>query len=122
MRVSNRATYKLTLSPAIDTFDIEIPPMLIQPFVENVFIHAFDSSIAEPLLLIDLQCINEDLIITISDNGKGFDTKASDFSSSKGIRLTNERIQLFTGTHDKMIQFSSNYPNGTIVRLTIPIR
>jgi len=122
MRASNRVTYKLTLSPTIDAFEIEIPPMLIQPFVENVFIHAFDSSIAEPLLLIDLQCVNEDLIITISDNGKGIDTIASDFFSSKGIRLTNERIQLISGSQDKMIQFSSNYPSGTVVQLTIPLR
>lgn len=122
MRASNRVAYELTLSPAIDTFEIEIPPMLIQPFVENVFIHAFDSSIANPLLLIDLQCVNNDLIITISDNGKGILSTAANFSSSKGIRLTNERIQLFTGTHDKMIQFLSNSPTGTIVCLTIPIR
>jgi sensor histidine kinase YesM len=26
-----------------DLFETEIPPMLIQPFVENVFVHAFDS-------------------------------------------------------------------------------
>lgn len=122
MRASNRVTYNLTLSPAIDTFEIEIPPMLIQPFVENVFIHAFDSSIVEPLLQIDLECVKDDLIITITDNGKGIQSTITDFSLSKGIRLTNERIQLFTGTHDKMIQFSSNSPTGTIVRLTIPIR
>lgn len=122
MRVSNIVSYKLTVSPDIDTFEIEIPPMLIQPFVENVFIHAFDSSITQPILLINLNCVNDDLIITISDNGKGIKTSEASISSSKGIRLTNERIQLISGSQNKMIQFTSNIPSGTVVKLTIPIR
>lgn len=122
MRISNKVEFQLTISPEIDCFDIAIPPMLIQPFVENVFLHAFDEKTAYPLLSIHISQAIDTVIIVISDNGKGIDTEKETNISSKGLRLTNERIQLISGSQDKMIQFSSNYPSGTIVQLTIPLR
>lgn len=121
MRVSNTVSYKLSLAPDIESFDIELPPMLIQPFVENVFIHAFDSTIINPTLAIDILLDSDFLIIIISDNGKGIQQTTSVLSESKGIRLTNERIQLISGSQDNMITFSTTKNGGTTVRLAIPL-
>ena len=103
------------------THTIEIPPLLIQPIVENVFIHAFDSQSKDPKIEIEFECKNELMICSIIDNGKGF-MKDADSKQSKGIKLVDERIRLLTGADKKMIQILSNPAGGTIIILTIPLR
>jgi sensor histidine kinase YesM len=100
---------------------IEIPPLLIQPIVENVFIHAFDSQSKDPKIEIEFVCKNEIIICSIIDNGKGF-IKDLETKQSKGIKLVDERIRLLTGADKKMIQILSNPAGGTIIILTIPLR
>jgi hypothetical protein len=100
---------------------IEIPPLLIQPIVENVFIHAFDSQSKDPKIKIEFKCKNDLIICSIIDNGKGF-MKEADSKQSKGIKLVDERIRLLTGADEKMIQILSNPAGGTIIILTIPLR
>ena len=100
---------------------IEIPPLLIQPIVENVFIHAFDSQSKDPKIEIEFICKNDEIICTIIDNGKGF-LKESNSKQSKGIQLVDERIRLLTGADKKMIQILPNPTGGTIIILTIPQR
>jgi LytS/YehU family sensor histidine kinase len=103
------------------THTIEIPPLLIQPIVENVFIHAFDSQSKDPKIEIEFICKNDEIICTIIDNGKGF-LKESNSKQSKGIQLVDERIRLLTGADKKMIQILPNPTGGTIIILTIPQR
>ncbi|MFZ4435946.1 MAG: histidine kinase [Flavobacterium psychrophilum] len=100
---------------------IEIPPLLIQPIVENVFIHAFDSQSKNPKIQIEFDCKNDVIICSIIDNGKGFN-KDSDTKQSKGIKLVDERIRLLTGANEKMIQILPNPTGGTTIILTIPMR
>ena len=100
---------------------IEIPPLLIQPIVENVFIHAFDSQAKEPKIKIEFACKNDVIICSIIDNGKGFQ-KESNAKQSKGIKLVDERIRLLTGSGEKMIQILANPAGGTIIVLRIPVR
>jgi sensor histidine kinase YesM len=44
-RFKERVFINIYVDPSIDKTVLEIPPMLIQPFVENVFVHAFDQFI-----------------------------------------------------------------------------
>jgi LytS/YehU family sensor histidine kinase len=106
---------------SVTTNTIEIPPLLIQPIVENVFIHAFDSQSKDPKIEIEFICKNDEIICTIIDNGKGF-LKESNSKQSKGIQLVDERIRLLTGADKKMIQILPNPTGGTIIILTIPQR
>ncbi len=100
---------------------IEIPPLLIQPLIENVFIHAFDSQSKEPKIEINFDCKDDEIACTISDNGKGF-SKDSGSKQSKGIKLVDERIRLLTGVNEKLIQIQQNRTGGSIIVLTIPMR
>ena len=50
----------------------KIPTMLLQPFVENVFVHAFNESSISPKLIISFKMISNTLLeCKIIDNGKG---------------------------------------------------
>jgi len=106
---------------SVTTNTIEIPPLLIQPIVENVFIHAFDSHSKDPKIEIEFICKNDEIICTIIDNGKGFNND-SESKQSKGIKLVDERIRLLTGVNEKMIQIHLNPVGGTIIILKIPMR
>lgn len=117
----------------IDIMDIKIMPMIIQPFVENVFNHAFQNVEYTPEIKILFQEQEDYLIITISDNGIGISNslhQKSDFmkmKKSRGIEITKERIENFNQQHDKNIfleispQKDNKVNPGTKVVIRYPI-
>ena len=94
--------------------------MLIQPFIENCFVHAFTSKIEKPYLKLDISLINNLLTITIQDNGIGFNTELIK-TNSKGINLVKERIKLFNVKDSNFIKVESEINQGTKVTLQITI-
>ncbi len=76
---------------------IMIPPLLIQPVIENAFKHAFNSDIKEPKLEIDISNLDQAIKVRVQDNGIGFKTNSKDTSSSKmstGLETVRERLFL----------------------------
>lgn len=103
----------------IDEATLEVDPMLLQPFVENVFVHAFDES--HPFLKFKnsfeileskiLECI-------IIDNGKGLNTrKQSKLHVSRGIALGRERILLLQPANVDPIKIEMIEIDGTTVTM-----
>src|SRR5690606_16285962 len=86
MRFKNRIKFDFILEDAVDMFETEVPPMLIQPFIENAFVHAFDSRSIDPKIKLHIQEIANELIVEISDNGKGFSLENKN-QESKGTAL-----------------------------------
>lgn len=75
--------------------------LIIQPFVENCFLHAFDRSKKEKKIIIRTRKKEGNLIMEVEDNGRGLDlweTK-SDERVTKGVGLSNvnERIKIWHG-------------------------
>jgi hypothetical protein len=122
LRRNLKVKYQIKVAENIDQGDLEIPPMLIQPIVENVFVHAFDSSILKPTLTIDFHFNDENVMCIIKDNGKGLDPNVIISTNSKGIRLTEERINLIEINQLKNVIVDSNSSGGTCVTLKIPLR
>jgi hypothetical protein len=122
LRRNLKVNYQIFVAENIDSGDLEIPPMLIQPIVENVFVHAFDSSILKPTLTIDFHFNVENLMCIIKDNGKGLNPNIKIPTNSKGIRLTEERINLIETNQFKNVLVDSKPSGGTCVTLKIPVR
>ena len=98
----------------------KIPTMLLQPFVENVFVHAFSKSILDPKLTISFEMISDiSLQIKIIDNGKGIDIDFKNLHASKGIKLAKERISLLDTNTQNSIELKDNSPSGTVVVILI---
>ena len=122
MRFKNQVTFELTIDEELDLFETEIPPMLIQPFIENVFVHAFDSRSLNPSLTICFEQQDNYLICKIIDNGKGIVSRnLSKLHASKGIDLAKERIALFQYDNSNPILISSTLNEGTTVVLKLKI-
>ena len=96
LRFKNRFLYEFTISPDINTAKIFVPPMLVQPFVENAIIHGISKINGGGLIKITYQKFNEYLKIIIIDNGVGlnFNSNKEGPQKSVGISNTKRRLEL----------------------------
>ena len=122
MRFKDAITFKFNVSKTIDTYEVSIPPMLLQPFVENVFVHAFDSNSINPTLEISFTQSDNLLVCEIKDNGKGMvENNLNKLYASKGIKLVKERIGLLQINNSNPIQIISSIQEGTSILIKIQI-
>jgi two-component system sensor histidine kinase YesM len=110
-----------------------IVPLIIQPLAENSYAHGVESMKTGAYIFIKLLKRGENLVIEVTDNGKGISEerleevrqkiKKADTSSGKSIGLTNtnSRIKKFYGDIYGMEIFSEE-GKGTTVRITLPLR
>jgi LytS/YehU family sensor histidine kinase len=121
MRFPYGIEFNLEVNKSVDINKIEIPPMLIQPFIENVFVHAFDFDSKGSKLNVQFSLVNSELHCKISDNGNGIDkSKLNRIHESKGIKLVQERIDLFQSNTESIV-ISSEMNKGTTILLKFKI-
>ena len=92
LRFSNRVQFTSRVQKNIDKNHIEIPPMLLQPIVENCFEHAFDDKIKSPKINISFELKGPFLEFMVRDNGHGIKGQLDD--GSKGLKLVRKRLKL----------------------------
>lgn len=124
IRLGERLTYSIDIPEALQAS--EIPPLLLQPLVENSVCHGIEpleegghiqitGSFTGPA--------NDTYCLRVADTGKGLSDNQTDMQSSarKGVGLNNVRERLL-GIFGKQARFSisENSPQGLIVSLTIP--
>ncbi len=119
-RFDNRIQFTIEVDESIDKHQIEIPTMLLQPFVENIFKHAFDEESPHPTFTIDFTITVDQLLqIQILDNGKG-NTKNINTHNSKGIAIAKKRLQIMQPSNINPIQINFSETGTTvIIRLII---
>ena len=121
-RFNNAVVVEFTVDTSIDTYSMEIPSMSIQPFIENVFVHAFPPNVTKPTLTIDFSLNAEQLLIcTIKDNGVGFSKTAKKLHKSKGISLIKERLKLLGYDIDTTLRITSSKNAGTTVVISFKV-
>ena len=123
MRYDNRIVCEFQIAPEVDLDSCEIPTMLLQPFVENVFVHAFDQSQITPKLILSFKMIAEQLLeCKIIDNGKGFvEPNTIKKRPSKGIILAKERLALLEGAAENSIIIQHDKNSGTTVTIRLKV-
>ncbi|MBF4487875.1 histidine kinase [Flavobacterium sp. CSZ] len=121
MRFDNRIDFEIQISPQVDTYFTKIPTMLLQPFVENVFVHAFNESSISPKLIISFKMISNTLLeCKIIDNGMSLNAaKKSKLHQSKGIHLTKERLSLLQDLKNDSIKIDFTENKGTTVTILL---
>lgn len=94
IRFDDRIEFKITKKADLDVYAISIPPMLLQPFIENSIVHAFPSSIKNPLIEIEIKEVGTDLELIVRDNGIGSLSKTlkRHEEESIGVSLVKERM------------------------------
>ncbi|MDP2386664.1 MAG: histidine kinase [Bacteroidota bacterium] len=100
LRFDNKFSYELNISDELNEFDIKIPAMLIQPYVENAILHGLMNLEEERngKLTIKIQNKNNLLLVSIEDNGIGR-VRSNQFKNESlhdplAMKLTEERIEM----------------------------
>ncbi|WP_370862324.1 sensor histidine kinase [Parabacteroides faecis] len=116
-------SYSLTVDENIQPDTIEIPGMLIQPFVENAVKHGIaPRGTGEIIIRLSLQ--NQLLIIDITDDGPGLDTEAN---GGFGIRAVTNEFEILKTLYNTEIGVTienrqeKEAVSGCHVRLSIPL-
>ncbi len=128
-RLEDGFDYHIEIDPNVDTYFTQIPPMLLQPFVENSIWHGIRHlKNIKGKISISIQEENEMICITIEDNGIGR-IKATEINQqnrteheSIASTLTNQRLSILKSYENLIIDIEiTDKPNhtGTLVRIVM---
>jgi len=131
-RMDKKLDYEINISPEIDTENTLIPPLILQPFIENAILHGLQHKEDGGKIKLTITLQNNMLHCTIEDNGIGRE-KASQlrgkFASKKeslGMKLTNQRIDIInkqkkSAAYVTITDLTDNGETGVRVVLTLPL-
>ncbi|MEM6630355.1 MAG: histidine kinase [Bacteroidota bacterium] len=133
LRFEKKFTYTIAVDPSINQDEWEIPPMVLQPYVENAIWHGLLHKDSEGTIHIDLRSQAETLEISIEDNGIGrakakqLKSRSATKNKSYGMQITSERLKMIEvqhniKTHIEIIDLmdETENPMGTRVELVMP--
>ncbi len=113
LRFSDSFTYEFDL----ETEDFQIPPLTLQPLVENGLLHGLRRTGRSGKLTITTRKVGKGVRIIIADNRLGFDTKTLESTTSIGVKNLTKRIELMVnGT----VTIQSEIGKGTQSIIDIP--
>lgn len=133
MRYRTDFGYRVEIAPGLDQHKLLVPPLILQPYVENAIVHGLTSKQGTKHLQIFIGKNASRLMVTIRDNGVGrnyskkvrMDSNPS--HQSVAMELTSKRINL---SDDKPAQdgnitvtdlYEQGQPAGTEVKLQLPL-
>lgn len=109
LRFIKQFNYQITVDAAIQPDNFNIPPMLIQPFIENAIWHGLmhKADISKGNLKIDFTQQNAYLICTVEDDGIGRaaaqaikNRRIDSSKKSLGMKITKDRIAMLNRLHN----------------------
>lgn len=104
-----------------ELLNVEIPPMIIQPIVENAVKHGIAPTEKGGSVKIVITEDGASMQVTVTDTGRGMpEPKEVESSDGIGIRNTNKYLQKRYGEQAKL-RFEPIKPNGTKVWFKIPV-
>ena len=132
VRFGDQLQYALHCPEDLQLDKVQIPSMIIQPFVENAIWHGIMPKRAPGMVQISVTVSEGNLIISIQDNGMGYKPDITSSTrmekSSLGMHLTRRRLELLSNYTGKSHFFNieatfdeHNVINGTLVRIHLPI-
>ena len=129
LMASKPFTYEISIDSDLDPEEILIPPMLIQPFVENAVRHGILKGKRKGELKIEFTTQDEYLYCTVEDNGQGIfqsqKIKANTDHQSMAITVTRERLESISGKDSlriKEIKNNGKTVAGTQIAFKIPLQ
>jgi tetratricopeptide (TPR) repeat protein len=125
MRFGDKFNFTIEVNNDINTEVVKLPPMLSQPYIENAVEHGMrNKKDGKGKIIVDYSINEQNLIVSISDNGEGFqESEKMRVRKHKSLatKITNERIENIRKALNLTIHFQMNSDNsGTKIIFTIP--
>jgi hypothetical protein len=134
MRFNDKFVYHINVDPQLDLDGTKVPPMLIQPFLENSIWHGLLPKSETGEVNLDIARVNGHLEFSVTDNGVGIEDSlknktTTDNHISKGMEITQSRLELIQKSTGQNIelrgpwQLSDEEGNsiGTKVQILLPL-
>ena len=130
LRYSNIMDYEIEVSKELEA--CQVPALILQPIVENAIFHGLEAKASGGLIVVDVLKDGDDLLINISDDGKGMDSRrlkevrarieldADEARKSIGLVNVSGRIKINFGK-EYGLTIDSEENIGTCVGLRLPI-
>ena len=120
VRMGERLRPRTSLPDALRT--AKVPPLLLQPLVENAIVHGLEPNVFGGELLVTAAARDGTLEIFVADTGLGLadDDDGARTGGGIGLATTRERLRVLYGDRARL-DLSPNVPRGTLARLTLPL-
>lgn len=113
VRFDDRLTYAFDVDETCN--EMLVPPLLLQPIVENALKHGLEPSSDVCHVLVSAKCRNGRLILSVSDTGAGFTFPAME---GAGLRLIRDRLDAhYEG--DAFLELTQGVHGGALVRVEL---
>ncbi len=126
--------YEILVDDDLDVDEVEVPPMLLQPFIENSIKHAFPEKNANNKIKVEIKKQREQILYEVTDNGIGVSKslemkrKIKTSHKSYAIEITRERLKLLYSKKKKIrfeisdLQKIDRNLHGTKVSFYLPLK
>ncbi len=125
-RSQEKFEYSVVVDPAIDQEDVLVPPLVIQPFIENAIWHGMAGKEGKGHITLAVHRQGEQLIMSIEDDGVGRHTakpaSAVPKKSSLATAITGARLDLIGKQKGRPAGFHYvDLEQGTRVEVSLPL-
>ena len=125
-RFADKFDYEITVDENLNQQNLQLPGMMVQPFLENAIWHGLRYKIEKGFLKLSFKKENQHLKITIEDNGIGIEESKKQKTihqknpEGRGMKNTLERVRLLNDLYKKNIVCSvKDSPNGVLVQIVM---
>lgn len=108
---------KIEFYTDIEEDNFMIPPLILQPVVENAIRHGVSKKEGNGSIILKTRKMGENIIITVEDDGIGFDMEKLKNDKSVGLKNIRFRLRYLA---DGTLDIASQVNKGTVVTITIP--
>lgn len=124
----NAFSFAVSIADGLDAAEIELPPMLLQPFAENAVVHGISHLAYPGQIRLDFSLRADRLVCAIRDNGVGREKAALLREAKKpghqsiAMQVTRERLEAMGGSLDvRDLTDAGGQLEGTLVTVNIPV-
>ena len=118
IRLGSRLSYALHLPD--DCANVQVPPMLLQPLVENALKHGIQPAIAGGRIDVRAMRGEQSVELSVSDTGLGFGATPATQGSGIGLANVRDRLAALYGERASLT-LSENLPQGVFARVALPL-
>jgi len=117
LRMGARLVWRIDVPPELAA--LRVPPMLLQPLVENAVKHGLEPKVSGGALVVGARRDGARLLLDVADTGRGI--PATTAGGVAGLGLANLRARLATlYGNDAAVTIEDNAPHGTRVTIALP--
>ena len=133
VRFGQRILFEIDAEPL--TLSAKIPPLILQPLVENAYIHGLSGLEQGGLIKVKTKYLADYVVVTVEDNGRGMeqeqideilshqtsglDERSQEESPGIGVRNVRDRLELYCHS-SKVFKMEGQKGSGVKVTLYIP--